>query len=57
MQFEPARIESVDVGDDWRAPMLTLSLQKDLVYIPGSKAVVTYLEGSKLRIAATITLQ
>jgi selenocysteine-specific translation elongation factor len=57
MQFEPARIDSVDAGSDWRAPILTLSLQKDLVYIPGSKAVVTYLEGSKLRVAATITLQ
>ncbi len=57
MQFEPARIESVDAGDDPRAPSLTLSLQKDLVFLPGSKAVVTHLEGSKLRVVATIALQ
>jgi selenocysteine-specific translation elongation factor len=56
MQFEPARIESIDAGDDWRTPALTLSLQKDLAYIDGSKAVVTYLEGSKLRVAGTMIL-
>ena len=57
MQFEPARIESVDAGDDQSAPSLTLSLQKDLVFLPGSKAVVTSLEGSKLRVVATMALQ
>lgn len=57
MQFEPARIESVDAGSDPRAPMVTLSLQRDLVYLPGLKAVVTHLEGSKLRVAATIALK
>jgi selenocysteine-specific translation elongation factor len=57
MQFEPAKVESVDAGNDWRVPTLTLSLQKDLVYISGSKALITYLEGSRLRVAGTITLQ
>ncbi len=55
MQFEPARIDSIE-GDDPRNPVLSLSLQKDLVYLPGSKAVVTYLEGGKLRVAATLDL-
>lgn len=57
MQFEPARVESVASGGDWREPTITLSLQKDLIFMPGSKAVVTYLEGSKLRVAGTISLK
>jgi selenocysteine-specific translation elongation factor len=55
MQFEPARIESIE-GEDQRNPLLKLSLQKDLVYLPGSRAVITYLEGAKLRVAATMEL-
>lgn len=56
MQFEPARVESVTSGNDWRRPRLKLTLQKGLAYRPGSKAVVTYLEGGKLRIMGTIRL-
>jgi selenocysteine-specific translation elongation factor len=56
MQFEPARVESVDAGGDWKNPEVRLKLQKDLVYRPGSKAVVTYLEGGKLRILGTLDL-
>ena len=55
MQFEPARIESIE-GEDQRNPLLKFSLQKDLVYLPGSRAIITYLEGAKLRVAATMEL-
>ncbi len=57
MQFEPARIESIVSGVDWRSPELRLRLQKDLVYPPNSRAVMTYLEGGKLRVVGTIDLR
>ena len=57
MQFEPARIESVDPGGQWRTPKLRLKLQKDLVYQPGARAVITYLEGGKLRVIGTLEMQ
>lgn len=57
MQFEPARVVSVGSNVDWRNPELRLELQKDLVYPPGSKAIMTYLEGGKLRIIGTLDLQ
>ncbi len=57
MQFVPARIEEVTTGDDWRKPRLTLSLQKELVFKPASRAVVTHLEGGKLRVMGTIELK
>lgn len=56
MQFEPARVDSVSQSSDWRNPEIRLTLQKDLVYLPGSRAVLTYLEGGKLRVAGTVDL-
>jgi selenocysteine-specific translation elongation factor len=56
MQFLPARIEGVDDGSDWRKPRLRISLEKALVYPPGSRAVIAYLEGSKLRVVGTLNL-
>lgn len=56
MQFLPARVASVEAGDDWRRPLLGLELEKPLVYRPGDRAVICQLEGSKLRIAGTVEL-
>lgn len=56
MQFIPARIDAIVDAGDWRKPMLTLILEKDLVYRPGDSAMVAYLEGGKLRVAGTLTL-
>jgi len=56
MQFIPARVEAIADDGDWRKPLLTLSLEKDLVYRPGDRAVLSHLEGGKLRIAGTIHL-
>lgn len=56
MQFLPARVSSVEAGDDWRSPLLGLDLDKPLVYRSGDRAVVCQLEGSKLRIAGTLEL-
>ena len=56
MQYVPARIEEVkDEGDKTR-PILTLGLERPMVFKPGSKAMITYLEGGKLRIAGTLLL-
>ena len=55
MQFIPGKVESV-TDDDWRRPILTLTLEKELIHTPGDKAVVTYLEGGKLRVAGTVEL-
>ncbi len=56
MQFLNSKVEEVTDEGDWRKSMLTLTLEKELVYRPGDKAVLMYLEGGKLRIAGTIEL-
>jgi len=56
MQFVPARVVSVEAGEDWRRPILKLELDKPLVYRSGDRAVIHQLEGSKLRIAGTLEL-
>jgi len=50
MQFLPTRLERSVVENDWRMPVLTLSLEKALVYPPGARVVLHYLEGGKLRV-------
>ena len=57
MQFVPARVEDVSEAGDRRRPRLTLSLQKALAFRPGSKAVLAYLEGGKLRVVGTLSLE
>jgi len=56
MQFVPAKIVAAESGEDWRRPLLKLELEKPLVYRSGDKAVIHYLEGTKLRIAGTLEL-
>jgi selenocysteine-specific translation elongation factor len=56
MQFIPSKVETVTDDGDWRRPILTLNLEKELIHNPGDKAVITYLEGGKLRVAGTIEL-
>jgi len=56
MQFLNSKIEAINDEGDWRKPTLTITLEKDLVYRPGDKAVLMYLEGGKLRVAGTIEL-
>jgi selenocysteine-specific translation elongation factor len=56
MQFLNCKVESVTDEGDWRKPMLTLILEKELVHYPGDQAVLTYLEGGKLRVAGTVAL-
>ncbi len=56
MQFLPARVVGVENGNDWKRPILTLSLEKGVIHAPGSRAVLTQLEGGKLRIVGTALL-
>jgi selenocysteine-specific translation elongation factor len=56
MQFLNSKVEAVTDTGDWHKPTLTLTLEKDLVYRKGDKAVLMYLEGGKLRIAGTVDL-
>ncbi|MDD4137463.1 MAG: EF-Tu/IF-2/RF-3 family GTPase, partial [Methanoregula sp.] len=57
MQFLPTRLEKAVVGGDWRMPVLTLSMEKALVYLPGSRIVLHYLEGGKLRVVGSMIIQ
>jgi selenocysteine-specific translation elongation factor len=56
MQFITTRVEAVADDADFRKPLLTLNLDRELVYRAGDKAVVCYLEGGKLRVAGTLEL-
>ena len=56
MQFIPARVVAVRDEGNWRRPELALTLEKDLIYLPGDTVVLHYLEGGKLRIAGHIKL-
>ena len=55
-QFVTAKVEAVGDAGDWRKPTLTLTLDKPLIYRPGDKATLMYLEGAKLRVAGNLTL-
>ena len=56
MQFLPARLEKVSFGNDWRMPEITLSMEKPLIFPPGARVVLHYLEGGKLRVVGSLIL-
>jgi selenocysteine-specific translation elongation factor len=56
MQFLSVRLAFVDNSGDWHRPSVTMKSDKDLVYLPGDRAVIHYLEGGKLRIVGTLIL-
>jgi selenocysteine-specific translation elongation factor len=57
MQFLPTRLEKVVAEGDWRMPTLTLTMEKALVYPPGARVVLHYLEGGKLRVVGSLILE
>lgn len=57
MQFLPTRVEKVVDEGDWRLPAITLSMEKALVYPPHARVVLHYLEGGKLRVVGSLTLE
>lgn len=50
LQFLPARLAFIDNAGDWRRPELTLRTDKELVFNPGARVLLHYLEGGKLRV-------
>lgn len=57
MQFVPGRVDRVDPGNDWKHPVVTIALDRDLVYLPGDSAVIHHLDAGRLRVAGTVVLQ
>jgi selenocysteine-specific translation elongation factor len=57
MQFIPGRVSSVEDDGDWRRPLLSIELDKELVSLPGDAVVLHYLDGGKLRIAGTLEIE
>ncbi|NYT17362.1 MAG: elongation factor Tu [Methanomicrobiales archaeon] len=57
MQFLPARVVFVDNSGDWKRPLLTLRTEKELVFFPGDRIMLHYLDGGKLRVAGTLDLE
>ena len=47
----------VDDGDDFRSASVVLELESDIIHRPGDKATIMYLEGGKLRVAGSATLE
>jgi len=56
MQFISGKVTSVLNGNDFRRPHLRISLDKQLVYLPGDRVVLHYLEGGKLRIIGSLII-
>jgi len=56
MQMIPCRVKS-SAGADWKNPELDIEIEGEMIHKPGDKAVMMYLEGGKLRVVGTITLQ
>jgi Selenocysteine-specific translation elongation factor len=57
MQMIPCRIMKVDNGNDFKTATVELELDSDMIHKPGDTAVMMYLEGGKLRIVGSISLQ
>ena len=56
MQFLPTRLEKIIVEGDWRMPTITLTTEKALIYSPGARIVLHYLEGGKLRVVGSLII-
>jgi selenocysteine-specific translation elongation factor len=56
MQFLPTRLEKIIVEGDWRMPSISLTMEKALVYPPGARIVLHYLEGGKLRVVWSLII-
>ncbi len=56
MQFLPTRLEKIVINGDWRMPTITLTMEKALIYPPGARVVLHYLEGGKLRIVGSLVI-
>lgn len=56
MQFVSTRVSSVKPGGNPGAPRLSLRSEKPLVFPDGGRALLSYLEGGKLRVVGSLAL-
>jgi len=56
MQYISGRISSVATDGDWHTPTLAIDLERELAHVPGTTAVIHYLDGGRLRVAGTLDL-
>ncbi len=56
MQMIPCHINSVKDDGDFRAPTLDIDLESEMIFKPGDKALLMYLEGGKLRVVGSVEL-
>lgn len=57
MSYVSGRIDSVTDDSDPKNPEVEISLEKDIAYFPGDKAIVHHLDAGKLRVVGTIVLE
>ncbi len=57
MQMVPCRVTSVTDDGDFRSPTIELEMESDMIYKPGDKAIMMYLEGGKLRVVGSFGLE
>ncbi len=57
MQMVPCRVTKSSDSGDFHTPDLELEMDSDIIHKPGDKAILMYLEGGKLRVVGSITLQ
>ncbi len=55
-QFISGKADTVINDGDKRKPVLRMLLEKELVHLPGDHAIVTHLDGGRLRIVGTTAL-
>jgi hypothetical protein len=56
MQFQPARVQSIGLDQDWHRPQLRLELDHALVYPPDDRVLLCWLDGGRLRVVGTMVL-
>lgn len=56
MQFVSGKVTGVMEAADRGSRHITLRLDKPLIYYPGDRAIIHYLEGGRLRVVGTLTL-
>lgn len=56
MQMVPCRVSSVSDGGDFRNPDVSLSFESPVIHLPGGRGILMYLEGGKLRIVGSVSL-
>ncbi|WP_048150242.1 EF-Tu/IF-2/RF-3 family GTPase [Methanolacinia paynteri] len=57
MSYVSGKIDSVTDDSDPKNPEVEISLEKDIAYFPGDKAIVHHLDAGKLRVVGTIVLE